>query len=1034
MKSRLFRTLTGAIAAILLGAVLTSFPLPTSVEKATAAVGADFQAGNIISDQNFFNASSMSEGDIQNFFQSKTCTPRDGVSCLKDYTVTTPTTPAVGAGHCGQYTGGTNEPASRVVWKVAQACGISPAVLIVLMQKEQSLLTNPSAYGYARAMGWGCPDSGPGGTANCDANFFGLFNQVYKSAWQFRQYTLYPVSIPGGGTRQYRIGNIFVQYHPNVACGGQNVSILNQATANLYLYTPYVPNAAALGNMYGVGDGCSSYGNRNFWRMYSDWFGSPTSWPGTPVGQLESMSTSLGTISLKGWAVDPSSWGSQLAVDVQVDSTWHQLAANNSRSSVGSQFPEAGPNHGFEGSVPATKGAHSVCVYVQNVGTGSPLSLGCQTVVVPDESPSGKFTELYSTPAGFYVAGWAVDPDALNRSVVMDVQIDGQWQAWPADVPSQAASNAYPGAGLNHGFSKIVAASIGSHTICVYLRNLNLGSAASLGCRTINVLDTPAQGSLQTLTAGNAAVSLTGWAVDPDAVTAQLTIDVQINSAWYVLPATASSATALTSFPSAGANHGFVGTFPVANGVNTVCAYARNAIAGGPNGALGCKTVSVSGGTGIGPGSPQGAVTTVTGGQGSISLGGWAVDGDSSSAAVKVDVQVDGRWLLLDANESDASAQAKFPGVGVNHGFSKVIPVSAGAQTICVYLQNIGQGTPSSLGCHTVTVAASPVDGGPPTGEILSAVGGNGSIALSGWAVDPDVLTQAVKVDIQIDSKWAQWNADQSYAGASSEFPGAGSNHGFSGELSVDAGKHTICVYLQNVGQGGPVSLGCRVITTTAATAQGGSPSGELLSVVGGAGSIALTGWAIDPDVLSQAVQVDIQIGSRWVQLSADQSYPAGESKVPGAGVNHGFGGTLPVGAGNHTLCVYLQNVGQGSPVSLGCRVVTTTAASVQGSPTGELLSAVGGAGSIALSGWAIDPDILSGAVKIDVQVDSQWMLWTADQSYPDGDAKVPGAGVNHGFSGTVPVSAGTHTVCLYLQNVGGGGAASLGCRAIKTT
>jgi hypothetical protein len=54
------------------------------------------------------------------------------------------------------------------------------------------------------------------------------------------------------------------------------VNILNQATANLYDYTPYVPNSAALNNLYGLGDGCSSYGNRNFWRIYNDWFGSTT--------------------------------------------------------------------------------------------------------------------------------------------------------------------------------------------------------------------------------------------------------------------------------------------------------------------------------------------------------------------------------------------------------------------------------------------------------------------------------------------------------------------------------------------------------------------------------------------------------------------------------------------------------------------------------------------------------------------------------------------------------------------------------------
>lgn len=47
-------------------------------------------------------------------------------------------------------------------------------------------------------------------------------------------------------------------------------------TSALYNYTPYQPNQAALNNMYGSGDGCSAYGNRNFWRIFNDWFGRST--------------------------------------------------------------------------------------------------------------------------------------------------------------------------------------------------------------------------------------------------------------------------------------------------------------------------------------------------------------------------------------------------------------------------------------------------------------------------------------------------------------------------------------------------------------------------------------------------------------------------------------------------------------------------------------------------------------------------------------------------------------------------------------
>src|SRR5207253_1333233 len=74
----------------------------------------------------------------------------------------------------------------------------------------------------------------------------------------------------------YSIGNnSFVGYNPNSGCGGTNITMSNQATAGLYNYTPYQPNQAALNNLYGTGDSCSAYGNRNFWRMYWDWFGNP---------------------------------------------------------------------------------------------------------------------------------------------------------------------------------------------------------------------------------------------------------------------------------------------------------------------------------------------------------------------------------------------------------------------------------------------------------------------------------------------------------------------------------------------------------------------------------------------------------------------------------------------------------------------------------------------------------------------------------------------------------------------------------------
>ena len=41
----------------------------------------------------------------------------------------------------------------------------------------------------------------------------------------------------------------------------------------LYDYTPYQPNSASLAAYPGVGDACSSYGNRNFFFLFQKWFG-----------------------------------------------------------------------------------------------------------------------------------------------------------------------------------------------------------------------------------------------------------------------------------------------------------------------------------------------------------------------------------------------------------------------------------------------------------------------------------------------------------------------------------------------------------------------------------------------------------------------------------------------------------------------------------------------------------------------------------------------------------------------------------------
>jgi hypothetical protein len=252
---------------MLLAIALVALGISGAPTTALAADGSQFRAGNIISDATFYNSAALNADQTQAFIagEEQGCTAANGQPCLKDYRNATPTVGATS--YCSAYAGQSSESAAQIIQRVGQACGINPQVMIVLLEKEQGLVSSsaPTSRMYRSATGYGCPD-----TADCDADYYGFFNQVYNAASAFQRYT------KTSSTRQYQPGRWnAILWHPNTACGSGQVWIENQATANLYIYTPYQPNAAAMANLYGTGDGCSSYGNRNFWRIFTDWFGSP---------------------------------------------------------------------------------------------------------------------------------------------------------------------------------------------------------------------------------------------------------------------------------------------------------------------------------------------------------------------------------------------------------------------------------------------------------------------------------------------------------------------------------------------------------------------------------------------------------------------------------------------------------------------------------------------------------------------------------------------------------------------------------------
>lgn len=243
-----------------------------------------FNPGRIIDDMIFTNNTSMRVSDIQNFLNSKvpTCDTY-GTQMYNSWQ-----TRAQFAATIGQYPPFTcvkdysenGKSAAQIIYDIAQQYRINPQVLIVLLQKEQGLITDswPYVSQYQKATGYACSD-----TAACNTAYYGFTNQL---SWAAKMFRAILDNSPTWYT-PYLLGNNYIQYNPSASCGGSNVTIQNRATQALYNYTPYQPNQATLDAGWGTAP-CGAYGNRNFYLYFTSWFGVTT---GTPLVQAPSSST-----------------------------------------------------------------------------------------------------------------------------------------------------------------------------------------------------------------------------------------------------------------------------------------------------------------------------------------------------------------------------------------------------------------------------------------------------------------------------------------------------------------------------------------------------------------------------------------------------------------------------------------------------------------------------------------------------------------------------------------------------------------------
>lgn len=203
------------------------------------------------------------------------------------------------------------------------------------------------------------------------------------------------------------------------------------------------------------------------------------------------------------------------------------------------------------------------------------------------------------------------------------------------------------------------------------------------------------------------------------------------------------------------------------------------------------------------------------------------------------------------------------------------------------------------------------------------------------------------------------------------------------------------------------------------------NPFGNVEVVSGEIGKIRVAGWAIDPNTTAP---IDVHVYVDGVGKSFTANFPRADvgGAYPASGSNHGFDVSIPTSAGTHSVCVYGMNSGAGGNVLFGCWDATTPG----GNPVGIVDTITASTAGIKVSGWALDPDVVA-PIAVHVYVGEAGTAITANSTRTGIDTQYAAYGSNHGFSTTIPASAGPHTVCVYGINQGTGGHTQFSCSTV---
>ena len=408
-----------------------------------------------------------------------------------------------------------------------------------------------------------------------------------------------------------------------------------------------------------------------------------------PIGVLDAVSVGNSSINLKGWAWDRDTTG-VVPIHVYVGAVGHGLTTGSSRADVAAVYSGAPGNTGFDITLPSAVGTQRVCAYAIDVGgtLGNP-QIGCRDVVVTS-TPRGIIDSVVVRPGALDVSGWSVIPG--DPSSIAIISVDGVVQSRMTRTVNRPDVQAgIAGIELNTGFSGSVEVTGGRHVVCLTTGTLPIGS---LGCQVVTSPGGSPFGALDIVTPRLGAVSVAGWAVDPDVASA-VTTHIYVNGVGYAVTANSNRPDIGGGLPAYGPAHGFVADLPAPSGAVTVCAYGIN-VGVGAHTLLGCRSTTVP------TGSPIGVIDALTRSGANVTGSGWVFDPDTA-ASIPIHVYVNGVGHAVTANGNRPDFAGTMPLYGAAHGYSFTLPAAASPATVCIYgIESAGSGRNVLLGCRTI--------------------------------------------------------------------------------------------------------------------------------------------------------------------------------------------------------------------------------------------------------------------------------------------------------------------------------------------